>query len=66
MTPPGYDLILSPGPDGRYEMRYVPHDMDALERRLRAEMGLILLAVGGIVIFCGVIAVAWLLMSLIL
>jgi hypothetical protein len=63
---PGYDFVLVPGPDGTYEMRPIPRDMDALERKARAEMGLILLSAGGIVIFCGVLAVTWLLMSLIL
>ena len=61
-----YDFVMVPGPDGTYEMRYVPHDIDALERQMCAEMWLIFMTGGGIVIFCGVIALAWLLMSLIL
>ena len=63
---PGYDFVMMPGPDGTYEMRPVPRDMDTLERHVQAEMGLIFLTVVFALMFCGVLAVTWLLMSLIL
>ena len=71
MTPDKYTFVAVPTVDGTYEMRPVylgddANDGDALERQFKAECGLIFLTVAGMVIFCGALAITWLLMSLIL